>query len=217
MWLLRGITNAIVLVLFARLASAHTLGLSTCDLEVEPSGRVDARLVFASVEPLRGVPLDRNGDGVVANDEVRAAEGELGAFLERGVEVTADGIGCPETFEGAAISDLDGLVLTASFACPPGSSRVTATLYYLNELGPDHREIARITAGGATTETVLSRERREIALAIPRAAPRAAARGAATLAAWLVVGLFMFVVAAGARRAARRARRGDTARRKASA
>jgi hypothetical protein len=148
------------------------LGLSTCDLEVAPSGRVDARFVFASAEPLRGVLLDRDGDGIVTDAEVDAARDALAAFVARGVDVSADEERCPATFGGATLRDVDGLAVNASFACPEGAEHVTATLYYLSELGRDHREVARITAGDVTVEAVLSRDRREISVRSPFAATR---------------------------------------------
>jgi hypothetical protein len=171
-----GIARVISVLLVARFAGGHTLGLSTCDFDVAGDGRVDARFVFASTEPLRAVRLDRDGDGLVTEDEVSAAAPELRAFVVRGVDVTADGERCPATFQGATVRETDGLVLTASFACAPGGARIAATLYYLSDLGRDHREIARITAGDATEEAVLTRDRRQIALVVPGAASDALAR-----------------------------------------
>jgi hypothetical protein len=138
--------------LIPRPAAAHTPGLSTASFDVQPDGRVEARLVFASAEPLRGTPL---------RDE------DLRAFVLDGVEVTADGAACAATFQGAGVTEADGLALEASYACPPGAGDVEATLYYLSALGPAHREVARITAGSATSEAVLSGDRRAIGLRLP--------------------------------------------------
>jgi hypothetical protein len=131
-------------------ASAHTAGISTASFDVQPDGRVDARLVFASAEPLRGTPL---------RDE------DLRAFVLDGVEVTADGTACAPTFH--AVDATTELVLDASYACPGPASEIgtiEVTLYYLSALGPAHREVARITAGSATSEAVLSGDHRAIAL-----------------------------------------------------
>jgi hypothetical protein len=188
-----GITNVIATLLLTRFASGHTLGLSTSDFEVQPSGAVEARFVFASAEALRGVRLDRDGDGVVTEGEVAAARGELRAFVASGIDVAVDGERCPLTFRDATLQEIDGLVIRASYACAPARERVTATLYYLNDLGPDHREVARISAGGGTTEeTVLTRDRREITLrmrapAAPRDQGSRRAYAAAMVAAVLVV------------------------------
>jgi hypothetical protein len=134
--------------------------MSTASFDVQPDGRVDARLVFASAEPLRGTPL---------RDE------DLRAFVLEGVEVTADGTGCPATLgdgDGhASVATVDArsgdLVLEVSYACPDPASEIgtiEVTLYYLSGLGPAHREVARITAGSATSEAVLSGDHRALAL-----------------------------------------------------
>jgi hypothetical protein len=141
-----------------RPAAAHTPGLSTADFDVEPDGRVEARLVFATAEPLRGIPLK--------DDDLRA-------FVTDGVEVDADGAACAPTFRGAGVTEVDGLALEASYACPPEPAEIAVTLYYLSALGPAHREIARITAGSATSEAVLSGDRRAIALRLPADTHRA--------------------------------------------
>jgi hypothetical protein len=157
----------IAVLLLARFARGHTLGLSTCDFDLAGDGHVEGRMVFASSEPLRGVHLDRDGDGVVTDDEVRASRTELASFVVDGVGVAADGESCAATFGDATLDEVDGLVMTASFACPRGASRVEVTLYYLTALGLGHREVARITAGAASAEALLTGDRRQIALVVP--------------------------------------------------
>jgi hypothetical protein len=136
-------------------AFAHTAGVSTASFDVQPDGRVDGRLVFASAEPLHGTPL---------RDE------DLRAFVLDGVEITADGAACAATLQDAGLAGIDetgDLVLEVSYACPGPTSEIGSievTLYYLSALGPAHREVARITAGNATSEAVLSGDHRAIAL-----------------------------------------------------
>jgi hypothetical protein len=139
-------------IVLPRPAAAHTPGLSTAAFDVQPDGRVDARLVFATAEPFRGTPL--------RDDDLRA-------FVLDGIEVDADGSACPATFRGAGVTEVDGLVVEASYACAQGPGVVAVTLYYLSSLGPAHREVARITAGSATSEAVLSSDRRAMALRLP--------------------------------------------------
>jgi hypothetical protein len=149
-----------------RIASAHTPGLSTAAFELEPAtGRVEARFAFATAEPL-DVPLDRDHDGVVTDAEVTAAREELRAFLADGVEVSADGSRCPESFVGASLTETDGLVLASSYACLRNPSSVEVVLYYLSALAPGHREVVRIAAGSSTKEAILSGERRALTLAL---------------------------------------------------
>lgn len=135
-----------------RLALGHTLGLSVAEFDVAPEGPVAAHLTFASAEPLGATPL---------RDE------DLQGFLARGVEVAADGARCDGTFLGASVTEADGLQLDARYACPRGAARLEVTLYYLSELGPGHREIARIVARGASIEGVLTGDRRALSLTLP--------------------------------------------------
>jgi hypothetical protein len=157
-----------VLSFLPRIALAHTPGLSTAAFELEPtSGRVEGRFAFATTEPLGGLSLDRDRDGVVTDAEVRAAREDLRAFLADGVEVSADDSRCPESFVDASLSETDGLVLTSSYACPRNPSSVQVVLYYLSALAPGHREVVRIAAGSSTAEAILSGDRRALALQLP--------------------------------------------------
>ena len=109
-------------------------GVSTASFDVQPDGRVEARLVFASAEPLAGTPL---------------REEDLRAFVLDGVGVSTDGAVCPATFLGAGQTEVDGsgnLVLEASYACPRVIGEVSGidvTLYYLSALGPRRRGRSR--------------------------------------------------------------------------
>jgi hypothetical protein len=142
----------------SRPAAAHTPGLSTASFDVLPDGRVDARIVFASADLLQGGPrLD-----------LRAQPGaDILPFVVEGIEVTADGAVCQVTLHDAGLTEADGFAIDASYACPAGAQEIAATLYYLSTLGPAHRQVARITAGSATSEAVLSSDRRAIALRLP--------------------------------------------------
>lgn len=151
----------------ARLGAAHTPGLSQASFDVLPGGRVEARLTFASAEPLRGVVLDRGHDGVVTAEDVAAASPDLAKFVLDGVDVTADGARCAGTFREASLQEMDGLVLESTYACREDATRIEATLYYLGGLPRSHREVARITAGSATSEALLSADKRAIAIDLP--------------------------------------------------
>jgi hypothetical protein len=144
-----------------RTAAGHTLGLSVAEFDVTPEGPVAAHLTFASAEPLRGTPL---------RDE------DLSAFLQAGVDVTADGTRCAGTFQGSSTTEADGLQLDARYDCRAGSSQIDVTLYYLSDLSPGHREVARIVASGASVEGLLSATRRQLTLKLPARVDRDAAR-----------------------------------------
>jgi hypothetical protein len=152
------------LLLLPRFGRAHTPGLSVADFEVTDSGRVDARLVFASAEALGGIDPDRNHDGQVTAADLAAASDDLRAFVIEGVDVSADESRCPAAFRGASLAERDGLALEASYACPAGASEVAVTLFYLSHLPREHREVARIVAGSRIAEAVLTGDRRRLAL-----------------------------------------------------
>jgi hypothetical protein len=138
----------IILLLLPRFGLAHTLGVSTAEFLVQPDGRVEARFVFASGEPL-------------------GAAGDLGDLVRNGVDIAADGARCSGVFRGAEPTETDGLSLSASYACPDDAARVEVTLYYLSALPPGHREVARIVAGAATVEAVLTGDHRALGLRLP--------------------------------------------------
>ena len=185
----------IALLLGPRMTLAHTPGLSVADFDLQADGRVQARLTFASAEALGGMPLDRDRDGVVTAEDVAAARDDLRSFVLQGVGVEADGVGCASTFRDASLTEVDGLVLEATYACPADPSELEVTLYYLSAMprGVAHRGIARIVAGSATIEGVLTGDRRAIGLHLPGRAHAAArsSRWLAALAAAAVVGLLL--------------------------
>jgi hypothetical protein len=169
---------AILISFLPRIASAHTLGLSTAAFDLVPaSGRVQARFVFSSAEPLGGIAIDRDHDGVVTDADVQAAREDLRVFLADGVDVSADGSRCPGSFVDAVLSEVDGLVLTSSYACPHSPSSVEVVLYYLSALPPGHREVVRVAAGSSTAEAVLTGERRAITLDLSNFDQRVHRRG----------------------------------------
>jgi hypothetical protein len=134
---------------------AHTPGLGVAELEVGADGHVDARLTFASLEPLGSTTLRQE---------------DLRAFVLEGVDVTADGTRCEPTYRGSSIAEGDGLLLEASYACPVGAAQVGVTLYYLSALPRGHREVARILGppgSGAVAEAVLTGDHRALSLTLP--------------------------------------------------
>jgi hypothetical protein len=140
-----------------RQGRAHTPGLSTADFRVAAEGPVDARLTFASREPL--------GSSTLSQEDLRA-------FVLDGVDVTADGTRCDPTYRGSTATEGDGLLLEATYACPPDATELAVTLYYLSALPRGHREIARITGppgSGASVEAVLTGDHRAMSLTLPGA------------------------------------------------
>jgi hypothetical protein len=165
---------------------AHTLGLSTADFQVGADGPVEARLTFASLEPLGSTTLRQE---------------DLRAFVLDGVDVTADGARCDPSYRGSSVTEGDGLLLEASYACPPGAAEIGVTLYYLSALPRGHREIARILGppgSGVATDAVLAGDRRALSLALPgtghdrRAAMRPKLLAVTVVFAVLMLSLFVW-------------------------
>jgi hypothetical protein len=187
------------LLLLPRSTRAHTPDLSLADFDVQADGHVEGALTFSSAE-LLGFPLDRDRDGVVTADDVSAAGEELRALLLQGVEVDADGSPCRATFRDASLTEVDGLVLRANYACPSETAEIEVTLYYLSALPRGRatspkRGIARIVAGSATAEGLLTGEHRAIRLRLPgRADTKARRRSPVALsaAAAVVIALFAY-------------------------
>lgn len=142
-----------------RQGRAHTPGLSVAELEVGADGHVDARLTFASLEPLGTTTLSQE---------------DLRAFVLEGVDVAADGARCEPTYRGSSADEGDGLLLAASYACPPGAGEIDLTLYYLSGLSRGHRQVARILGppgSGARAEAVLTGDHRALSLTLPGGGP----------------------------------------------
>jgi hypothetical protein len=140
---------------------AHTLGLSVAELTVAPGGRVDARITFATAEPLAGAAP-------------RLADSDLRAFVLDGVDVVADGARCTPGYVGASVTDSDGLMLESSYDCPAGATTIAVTLYYLSALPRGHREVVRIVGppgSNANVEAVLGGDRRALELKLPPPPP----------------------------------------------
>jgi hypothetical protein len=157
-------------LLLPRQSRAHTPGLSVAELEVGADGHVDARLTFASGEPLGQTTL---------------REEDLRAFVQDGVDVVADGVRCEPTYRGSSPTDGDGILLQATYACPPGAEEIGVTLYYLSALPKGHREVARIVGppgSNASAEAVLTGDHRALALRLPASGDRHAALRAKLIA-----------------------------------
>ena len=190
------LTSLVLLTLASLLpgvARAHSLGLSQSDFIVAEGGTVTGEITLSAREALALTTLDKDHDGTVTDDEVAASYADLRKLVVDQVEVTADDRSCAASFGRAALLEGDGLLVTATYACPPGARRVGVTLYFLSELGPAHRHAARVTAfGGASIQKVLSGTNRLITLDLPESrGGREARSGKRTLAPWRKVAVLV--------------------------
>ena len=160
----------IALLFLPRLGHAHTPGLSMAELQVDAQGRVEARLTFASTEPRVGLS---------------SGPEDLQAFVLDGVDVDADGQRCDPGYIGSSLTEGDGILLEATYACPTGATEIGLTLYYLSAFHPGHRVLARIVGPGgiARAEAVLRADQRALRLTLPLSGPseRSARAGSARL------------------------------------
>lgn len=149
------VTLVLGLVLVARSAWAHTLGLSSGEYKAQGDG-LSARLSFAAADGLRLLPsLDADGDGRVSALEVSRASADLGRVLAEGVLVVGDGSPCRASLTDAALTEGDGLLFELSFACEAAPRELVVSLPLLGSLGEAHRHVAR-TIGETTTDALLS-------------------------------------------------------------
>lgn len=157
-----------------RAAFAHAIGLSKGDYVVAPSGAVDAELTFARGDVLALVPsLDANRDANVDDAELAAARAELARAISSGVVVRGDGNACPAALLEASLTEADGIVVRAAFACAPSPAIVAIDLPLLESLPHGHRHVARAQRGDAVVDEMLFRGHAamQIAGAVPAVAP----------------------------------------------
>lgn len=139
----------------ARPAAAHTVGVSRGDYRVSGT-QIAAELTFARPELESAVPgLDENGDGALTSAELVAAQPRLARLLARGLEVRSGSRSCEGGFEGADLTEQDGLAVRAAYRCASGGA-LSVRLGLLDSLSLGHRHIATATTeGGGTMRAVL--------------------------------------------------------------
>src|SRR5690242_261620 len=83
---IRALLPALMLVLATRVAFAHTPGLSTATVRLE-ADRMEAVLVFSTVDAGELVDLDKNRDGQISKDESEAGVAELQTMAAQALDV----------------------------------------------------------------------------------------------------------------------------------
>ncbi len=175
---------ALLVLLFAWTAGAHTRGLSRCTFEIASDGAVHGRLELA-----------------IADLPERATETEAGLseLALRGVDVRADGESCPGRFADSRADGADGVAIDLDFRCPAGASVIEAELFFIPDVGG--QSVASLEMGSKTKQVVLDAAHRTVQMQI---APKKPAR--ARVALW-VIGAAILVALAAAFALARRRRR----------
>lgn len=161
---------ALSVLLLAGVAFAHDRGVSTTEVEIAEGGKVDARFTFTAAD--------------VGNTS--AAD-----FLATGVELRADGEPCTGTVDRWEKVG-DAVEAAIAFRCPKDAAAYELTLFLLSDLGPSHRNVARIAAGPRTAQAVLGPKERSIRLELPK--PKAAPSSSFPMVGAAIVALFFAIV-----------------------
>ena len=132
-----------VMVLFVpTIARAHTIGLSNGEYRIEGDDVV-VTLAFARGEVSALVTdLDRDRDGVVTDAELASAKGAIEERVLPLVRITTAGEACAPKLESQKLTELDGLTLTARYACKPGMPK-SVFLQLFSALPKGHRHLFR--------------------------------------------------------------------------
>ncbi len=108
------------------------------------------------------IGLDADGNGEITWGELRAKHGDIAAYALARLAVSANGAACTLEATGHEVDKhTDGAYAVLRFAaeCPstPAAVEVRYALFF--DLDPQHRGLARISAGGATRTAIFAPER----------------------------------------------------------
>ena len=153
---------------------AHAVGVSRGEYRAE-NQQVHADLVFARPELLTALPdLDQDRDGLLTSAELDRGRGQLAGWIERGIIVRiATGV-CGGTLTDTALTEQDGVQLSATFQCPEDATAFSVRLDLLGQLSLGHRHVVTTVAGPQTEHAVLYETQPELALAPPAAVSKPA-------------------------------------------
>jgi hydrogenase/urease accessory protein HupE len=158
------LATIVALVLQARPALAHTIGMSTGEYAARSSSVV-AKLAFARAEVASLLPgIDTNRDGHLTAAEVDAARTVLRDRVLARIVVTVKGAACAPVLTDAALTELDGLLISARWDCKSSDAPFDVELLLLDELGKNHKHIARTSSHGVTHDEVFSADARTFAI-----------------------------------------------------
>src|SRR4051812_48196762 len=140
---------AAVVVAVSLSAPSHQVGLSR-GLYTQTAEGVDLELVLARGEAARTVAgLDVDHSGTVEDRELNAAAAMFATDVVDQIVVTSEGHRCAGSFQGASLTEEDGLAVRAHYACDKiGKTAVDFEL--VKRLSTGHRHLAHVvTTDGA--------------------------------------------------------------------
>jgi hypothetical protein len=152
-----GLVAAVIMLLFARLASAHPVPFSYLDLRLQP-GSIDCVFVvhiFDAAHDLEVTPVERLLDPAVAAEHSRA----LINLLTSRLEVAADGRALAIDWSGPEVlADRQSLRLSAHVRLDgaPGTLSVHAAMFPYD---PSHQTFLNVYEGETLTQAILDHEK----------------------------------------------------------
>ncbi len=144
-----------LLFLWARIGQAHDPGLST--LKLQHDGReIRAELIFSPADMEAVVPLDKNSDGKISNEEIAAAQPTLQKLAKNLLEVSINGTALVPSQTKCTHHTNDNLQFAMIFESSPGS-QLKAVSKWFNFLPAGHRQFVSFQegTGPAVTEDLL--------------------------------------------------------------
>ncbi|HEY3817268.1 MAG TPA: HupE/UreJ family protein [Polyangiaceae bacterium] len=141
---LLGAALLVALLLVARSASAHVIGVSRG--EYTPDGAtVRADLVMRTDDAVLAVPgLDADGDGRVSADELTRARPAMKAAFLDALTVVADGAPCTPALDDTSFDPPDGVRVRGTYACARAPSHLHLRFGFLDRMPSDHRHLATV-------------------------------------------------------------------------
>jgi hypothetical protein len=153
------------LALCPAVAWAHTIGVSKSTFTADAGGSVDAEISLSVRDIARLVPLDRDGDGVVDEAEVRAHRTDFEGFVTGAVDVAGDGVPCAGTLLATTLGERgDGVDIRARYVCARPPAKLVVVARYMSAFDDTHRHAMSVVSATASKARVLTVTDREVSL-----------------------------------------------------
>jgi hypothetical protein len=163
---------ALLVLLVPGRALAHQSSVSYSTVHVGDDGTVDYTLQLSARDLYEALALER--DREASDDEIRAGEARLAAYVTARLTLTADGHACPLAPRGVELVHQNDrfvkLHLVARCAAPVHTLSVDDTLFF--DLDPAHVAMLQVSHADATVRTELTHAARRFTWDLGAAAPR---------------------------------------------
>jgi hydrogenase/urease accessory protein HupE len=173
---------ALLLILVARPARAHEVGLSRGEYAAAGAS-VTAQLTFARRDIITLVAgLDADHDGTLTAAEIEQDRDAFAGAVVGRIKVRGDGAACPGALDEARLAEEDGVTLRATYRCAAPVRSVDIEVGLLEDLPFGHRHLAHFAGASGPSDAVLFQRNRSFSFAstpgqASTEAPRASYRG----------------------------------------